>query len=546
MATTLKQKVFPSGLSPKDLKYQGRPANETDDFDSEVGLADMACVNQFGEANNAKFYHCGVVVGDGRWFVYTEWGKIKGGKSWRSGGFHQQSYMFIECEDEDEARKEFAKIAKKKNIRRVHQIKVGGKTIWASKPGKDGYIVQSLATRERGLPDAYTIKDTTGIQVQSKAPKKAAAKKPSQTFHPQEISFTQAIIGGTQDYARAAQAATSVIPTMATIQEVRNDFIPAALKRIKRIGGDVDKQILDSKLIDLSKLVAALVPRPLDRKLPADERAKAVIMSTANIFALQQDLDAFEAALQSEDFSVDDVPETFVDVDKLMNAQIRWIDPDSTEGRYVSGTFHSMTNNRHYDLRSKKAKIKAMFRVSRSDRDDQFIAEVKRLAALRKGFRHEHVGRLQPNHRPDLSDISDYAADANVFLGIHGTRSVNVSPILRTHLRMPKSLKGVRIAGSAFGHGIYQATDWKKSWGYVGNRHTSGGRITGRGWHMFLCDVAAGRMYPTSDTCWDRVEPPRGYDSIAAFCELTSVENDEHVSFDPRHIRIRYIIEGEV
>jgi len=51
----LGRKELPAGKSASDFIYQGRPANDQDDFGSDVGVADMACVNQFGQANNAKW-----------------------------------------------------------------------------------------------------------------------------------------------------------------------------------------------------------------------------------------------------------------------------------------------------------------------------------------------------------------------------------------------------------------------------------------------------------------------------------------------------------
>src|SRR3989304_507770 len=94
MATKLSKKEVPSGCNSGDFKYIGRPAKDQGDFDSDVGIADCACVNQFGEANNSKYYHGGVVQANGRFFVYLEWGRIKPGKSW-NGTFNGGAYQFV-------------------------------------------------------------------------------------------------------------------------------------------------------------------------------------------------------------------------------------------------------------------------------------------------------------------------------------------------------------------------------------------------------------------------------------------------------------------
>jgi hypothetical protein len=550
----LKRKQFPSGYNPADFAYKGRPSKDQGDFGTEVGIADAACVNQFGDANNAKYYHAGVVqTPDGKWWVYLEWGRIKPGKSW-NGSFSGQDFQFVQCDGETEARKFFAKQMRSKNLARLEQKDMGGATIWVSKTtkagkSKDGYIVQSLATRERGLPDAYNIKDDSGIDTATKPkPKKAARKassRPTQSFHPQEVSLAQALVGGTVSYARAASEATGVVPTMDAINQVRDQLLPSALKRIKVVGDNIDAQVNDGDLIAISKMVAALVPTVIPRNASQSERERMTILSAENVIQRQNDLDAFEAALRNEDFEVEAAPQT-VNPDQLLGAKIRWIEPRSKLGQWLAKTYLAMTNNRHGHLRGRRTRILNMFSVERPAQDSKFVAAVKRVASKRNGP-HALKARLQPLTRPDVSDISDLYDQANCFLGIHGTRSVNVQPILSTNLRLPKSLRGVHITGAAFGHGIYAATDLNKSAGYCsypGAYYGGGGHISGRGWFMFLQDIIMGKAYPARTTgSWQT--PPGGCDSIAAYPDfMRTLANDEHIIFDPDYQRIRYIVEG--
>ena len=109
VAIKLGRKTIPGGYSSGDFKYMGRPARDQGDFGADVGIADMACVNQFGQANNSKHYHGGVVQSpDGQWWVYLEWGRIKPGKSWRSR-FCGQDFQFVSCSSEQDARRFFTK-----------------------------------------------------------------------------------------------------------------------------------------------------------------------------------------------------------------------------------------------------------------------------------------------------------------------------------------------------------------------------------------------------------------------------------------------------
>jgi hypothetical protein len=543
----MKRKLFPPGFKPEDFKYVGRPAKDQDDFGSDVGIADMACVSQFGE-NKAKYYHMGVVTAKGQWFAYFEWGRIFSGKSWENG-FRGQDYQFIESTTEEGARAAFKKKCMDKNIKRLEKKVISGKEIYVGKGGKDGYIVQSLATRERGLPDAYSIKDASGLK-EAKKSKTKKKSKPKQVFQKQVIDLAMSLVGGTRDYTRAISQAASVNPTIDSIIEVRDHLIPAAMQRLSVVGNDHKKQVKDKDLIDISNHVASLVPRPIPRNASADHRAKLTILSSENILAIQQDLDAFEASLKNEDFSVEKSDRDYVNPFDIFNAEIEWIDLKTTKGRWLKSAFENMSNNRHSYI-SGKLQIKNIFEVSRPQLDKKFVDSVRNIADKKKQI--AHWAKLQPTRRTDLSDISDYVRPSNVFLGIHGTRAVNVQAIISSNLRLPKQLSGVQITGAAFGHGIYFATDWKKSYGYTGYGgayYGGGGSIKGRGFFMFLCDVIMGDAYLAKQSgSWGK--PPDNKDSVVAFGGVTRkfgghLENDEHIIFDPNYQRIRYIIEGDV
>ena len=549
MAEKLGRREFPSGYTPGDFEYKGRPANDQGDFGSDVGIADCACVNQFGDCNNAKFYHGGVVqASDGTWFLYTEWGRCKPGPSWSGSSFtgNAQDFQFVRCGSESEARSEFAKKLESKNVKRLTQIDVGGKAIWAGKKGKDGYLVQRLATREKGLPDALKIKDASGVTATAKAKtakpaaKAKTAKGPTRKFDNEVVSLASALVGGTQTFARSLAAASGITPTMDSINEVRDDLIPAALQRIKAVGDDIDSQVRDTKLVAISKMVAALVPRPIPRK---GQSAEEAILSGGNILVLQQDLDAFEGALLNEDFEVE-AADTAVNPDSLLNARLTYLNPRSGDGAWVASAFAAMTNKRHNYIRG-NLNVKNIFAVERPDRDARFLKCLAQVAAKRQG-RFSLRANLQPRTRPDLNGVSDDYANANVALSIHGTRPVNIAPIMGGNFRLPKSLPGAQITGANFGHGIYFATDWGKSYGYTGRGYWghSGGDIARRGCFMFLCDMIVGDTYRAPSTgSWN--QPPNGKDSVFGVGGDRGhrLENDEHVIFYPDYQRIRYLVE---
>lgn len=555
MADKLGRREFPAGLTPADFVYKGRPAKDQGDFGSDVGIADMACVDQFGEANTSKFYHGGVVQSkDGRWWFYSEWGRCKPGNSWAGSSFtgNAQDYQFMECSSEDEARTEFRKKMTSKNTKRLEQKVIAGATIWASAPGEDGYIVQKLATRDKGLPDAYAIKDNTGVATAPKpatpavatATQKPVAKSAVRDFQPQVVSLARALVGGVQTYTRALSAASGVTPTMEAIEEVRNMLIPAAMQRLKDVGSDIRMQVQDSDLKDITKMVAAIVPRPIPRTGTTEE---SFVLNSNTIFVLQQDLDAFESALTNEDFSIQDqsVQPTY-DPDGLLNARISWLDPQG-EGAAIIARLQRMTNNRHGYL-SGNVRVLNVFKVERPDRDSLFLANVKKVAAARNG-QFQVRANLQPTSRQELTDEETRLyREANVIFTQHGTRSVNIAPITQTHFKLPRQLPGALICGANFGHGVYLATDLKKAVGYTSYERSAwgngGGAIQGRGAFMFLCDALMGQAYVAPSTgSWNT--PPNGCDSVfgRGGDRGHRLENDEHVVFDPHYTRIRYLVE---
>ncbi len=542
----LNRKVLPVGFSPNDFKYFGKPAKQQDDFD-DTGLSDMACVSQFGE-NKAKYYHCGIVESKNKWFVYCEWGRIFSGKSWENGYFNGQDYQFTECSDKEEAQIVYKKQCKSKNTKRLEQKDFSGKIVWVGKNGQDGYIVQSLATRERGLPDAYSIKDNVGIAKKtSKKPSSKKKKSKSSKFQSQVIDLAKDLVGGTRDYVRTASEATGVIPTLDSIKEVRDVWLSVALERIKVVGNDINDQLNDSDLVDISNSVSALVPRPIPRYASAEERAKITLLSTNNILSIQQDLDTYESSLMNEDFNVEE-KRSEIDPFEIFNAELEWLDPNSTKWKWLNNAFLTMTNNRHNYLDSKKIIVKNIFLIRKKYDEKLFLEYVNNISNKNKGKQHNIKGRLQPeNKHEELSDIKDFIDEANIFLGFHGTRSVNVSSILRNYLRMPKSLNGIKITGAAFGNGIYHACDRNKALGYVSfkNSYWSNGEgsIKNRGSFVFFNDVALGDPYIARSTGgWN--SPPENKDSIVVHPEYCrSVQNDEYVVFNQNAIRIKYLFE---
>ena len=264
------------------------------------------------------------------------------------------------------------------------------------------------------------------------------------------------------------------------------------------------------------------------------------MLTEDNITTLQDDLDVFENLILNN-------IKTTTTAKSVFGADLESVSLTSSLGKWLIATLSNMTNNRHF---RSGMKVTNIFTVSRPNLDARFIKAVDRIAKKRKG-NFSTAATLQPKTRPDMQDYKGNDSLANVYLGIHGTRAVNVVPIVRNNLQLPQFISGGVRTGVDFGYGIYFATDWKKSYGYVGandsyyRKHGSEGRIPGRNVFLLLSDVIMGEPYQATGTgSWQK--PPNNCDSIAMFPHnIPSLGNDEYTIFDTDYQRIRYIIEFE-
>ena len=527
MATKLGKRVFPTGAAPSDFECFGPPATKDGEFDN-VKIADLGCFKQDGTDSN-KFYHGAVVKNKstGVWYAYFEWGRT---------GAARPDFMFIECGSEGEAQKEFAKQLHSKNDKRGMWTTIAGVKTLTAKPNKDCYLVRPQATRSTGLPDAKSIKTDDGMKNKPvKKTTKKASKKTSNVDR-QTLKLLNDMNVATVNYAKSSMATGDSIPTQTVIDEARQ-ILSEAQKRIVKLGDSEEKQIKDKQMRDMSSLIYSRIPKIKRVGAPESEW----ILSQGNILLWQQDLDAFESALYTEDMSI----ETTSDPLGGLNVNMEWIDPKSKLGEFIHSWMPKATRNRHGYLGSMK--MKNAWSIERHGVMSRFNKKVANILKDNPKFTERPI--CQPVSRKDLStDDRKKYKDANVGLLFHGTRSVNVTGIMREGLRLPKQLVGVMITGAMFGGGHYWADDWKKSAGYCSLRNSywagGSGNVRGRGAFMFVADVALGSPHvapgPRGYT-----GPPRGYHCVFGKAGKSSVQNNEWITFDNNQNQLRYLVEFE-
>ena len=539
MAHKLAKDSFPGGSSADDFQCFGPPATKDGEFDS-VKICDMGCFTQDGKDSN-KYYHAAVVQhkANKKWYTYFEWG--------RTGATHP-SFQFVECSSEQEACTDFAKQLHSKNDKRGEWVTIAGIRTLQAKAGKDCYLVRPMATRSTGLPDARTIKmnegakkaeekeESKGKDKAKKEPAKKSRKKSKPKYDENTLSLLRDLNVATIAYTKSNMADAS-LPTQASIDEART-LLSEAEKRILKVGDDVKKQIRDKELVQITNLMYGRIPK----KKPVGAAASTWILSKENIHTWRVDLDAFESALYATD--IEDQPEEEVDPLAGLAITMEWLSPDSKQGKHLMEWWPTATNNRNQYLGDMK--IVNLWRVDRHDDRESLGSTQKEIVKEKPKIGERAL--FQTEKRPDLK-----AAEAKVYktsntaLLFHGTRSVNVSGILRESLRMPKQLVGVVITGAMFGPGMYFADDWKKSAGYtsIPNSYWSGGSgsVKNRSAFMFAVDVVLGSPF-VAPNAHGYVAPPDGHHSVFGKAGVSGgLMNNEYIVYRREQHKLRYLAE---
>jgi hypothetical protein len=478
MPHKLPKRAMPDGHTRDDFTCFGPPAVSDGAF-SGTKIADLGCFAQ-EKVDSNKYYHAAVVQSTKtqQFYAYTEWGRE---------GHSVVDFQFIACGSEDEAQREYETVCTAKNVKRGKWTTVNGIRVLEPKPGQDLYLVRPLSRRNRGLPDGYTISVPTVATASSATAKPNAPV--AATSAPVADAETLALLNdlnlGTVAYTRQATAG-GAIPTQSAIDEGRA-LLAGATSRIAAVP-DVQAQLLDAELVKLSTLLYSRI----GKAKPLKAGPAHWVLTSQNVVAWQQDLDAFESALHS---TLSDSSATVVDPFANLPLTMSHVKPSSTEGSWLYGWAPTASRRMHH---YKSMTIHNAWRVARHGDEARLFRKQDELAGLDSSawVKESPLHQPQPSHGSASVPCTPPArastyARSNSALLFHGTRSVNVSGILRKSLMLPQQLVGVAItgtvppewrslmipsnrrhmmlhgAGALFGPGIYLADDYMKSAGYT-------------------------------------------------------------------------------
>ncbi len=531
MARKLDKDTYPPGLGPNDFECFGPAATEDDQFEG-TRMTDMGCFKQptpqepDGSDTNKGYHGCVTKGSNSTWYAYFQWG--------RTGS--RGSFQFVECRDEEEAEFEYVKQMKSKNVKRGEWVTRAGLQVLQAKKGQDCYLVRPLATRSSdsfGLPSAASVV-TGDVQVKTKKPKKSKSKKAHRTVDDETARLMQALNVATIQYTKKSMQG-GTIPTQASIDRARQ-LLAEAMKIVSAVGNDEKDQLNSADLMDVTTEYYSRIPIIKPVKAPVS----TWILGASNINRLGLDLDAFESALKT----TVSLEEEEVSGDPLggMPIDIGWIDPKSEHGEFIYGWLPRASKKVHGH---KPMKIRNAWIMERHGAHKKFMNSVDRIVKAKRNFKDRPL--FQPTKPAGVSaaDHKKYRS-ANVGYLFHGTKSVNVSGIMREGLRLPHELVGVAITGAMFGPGIYWADDWGKSANYCSGGSSywakGQGHIKSRGNFMFVAEVALGKPFVAPQ--WGGYsEPPRGNDCIFGKSGYSGVQNNEWVVFESDANRMRYLVE---
>lgn len=229
-----------------------------------------------------------------------------------------------------------------------------------------------------------------------------------------------------------------------------------------------------------------------------------------------------------------------------LNTDLEWIDPKSPTWLWLDSMLHKTRASNHSGLG--KLKIHKIFKVSRKGEEERFLKVAENIAGACGKHSPSEVYAKLINDRPDVPDeLKDLYKCANICPGWHGTRRANMIGITTKGLLIRPS--GVIHAGSAYGDGLYWATNSSKSINYCDVRGSYWAQGNNKTAYLFLGDIAFGNTKLATKSYFYTLSNIKPYHSVWASAGKGGVINDELITYNPTGTNqqhcLRYIIEFE-
>lgn len=460
--------------------------------------------------NNNKYYNLEIQEDkDGKFYIYTQYGRV--------GGTAAKEYRV--CSNKIEAEIEAEKIIKSKT--------------------KKGYVEVKLVQAAVGSDLAKSKIETSQVSIEDlkKIGVKVEESSESSKLHPQVQDLIKTWFGVTAEFVEmnldtkkcplGQLSADSIIKGRDILEEAR---------KIIHSANDI------AELNRLTNLYYSNIPHNFGYgKINADVLR---LDADAKIDKAFDILDVFSNAKD-----VEKVISKKSNVDSqysTLHADLDFVDPSDPTWKWIDAMLNNTRASNHHFLG--KLKTHKIFKVARNKEQELFLETAEQIGKDCGKSNPSQVYAKLVKERPDVpKELRDIYEKANILPGWHGTRRANMIGITTKGLLIRPS--GVVHAGSAYGDGIYWATNSTKSINYCDVKGSYWAQGNNKTAYLFLADVAFGNSKLVSHSGFYSKENIKPSHSVWAKAGSGGVINDEIITYTPsgkgqQHC-VRYIIEFE-
>lgn len=462
--------------------------------------------------NNNKFYSLEVVEAKGnKFYLYTVYGRV--------GGTGVKEYRT--CDNKYDAESEAEKIVKAKT--------------------KKGYVEVKLLKADVGSEVGKAKIETNSITVE--AAKKAGIKIEEEEdvkskLHPEVKDLVRTWFGVTQEFIELNLDTKKCPLGQLSIDQITKgkDILEEARKIVHATKIDV------TELNKLTNQYYSNIPHNFGYArinadtLRFDDDSK--IDKAYDILDVFNDAKAVQGVISKKN-AIDAQYAT-------LKADFEFVDPSDPTWKWIDAMLHKTRAYNHGSLGV--LKTHKVFKVNRHTENDNWLKNAEKIAKECGKFQPSDVYAKLVAERTDISkDMVSLYKNANVLPGWHGTRRANMVGITTKGLLIRPS--GVVHAGSAYGDGVYWATNSTKSINYCDVRGSHWAQGTNKTAYLFLADVAFGNQKMVSGSGYYTAKNISPSHSVWAKAGSGGVINDEIITYHPtgpnQQHKIRYIIEFE-
>lgn len=461
--------------------------------------------------NNNKFYNLELVeASDGQVYIYTKYGRV---------GASNPAAEYRACDSKADAESEAAKIIKSKTKKGYVEVK----------------LVKADVGSEIGKSKVDASASTVSVETLKKMGIKVEEAEPSK-LHPEIAELVRTWFGVTQEFINL-NLDTNKCP----LGQLSMDQLDLARNILNEARLQIHLKKPDT--LELNKLTNQYysnIPHVLGHKINAD------MLRFDDDPKIDKALDILDVFADAKNVQGVISKKSAVDSQyATLKADLEFVDPSEPTWKWIDSMLHGTRASNHSGLG--KLKTHKVFRLNRHGEDTNWMATSEKIAKECGKYDPSEVYAKFLSKREDIpKELLSLYKNANILPGWHGTRRANMIGITTKGLLIRPS--GVVHAGSAFGDGIYWASNSTKSINYCDVRGSYWAQGSSKTAYLFLADVAFGNQKITQSSHFytkKNISPAHSVWAKAG----GSLYNEELITYNAsgpeQQHKIRYIIEFE-